>query len=354
MRILINQDRLKNRIILISILALVFLLGMNIDAFAKKKINWAKVNPMLKGAVSVGMSENPDDETECLLCHKDYIKAFGKTKHAKVYIAKHGKDKVGSSCEICHGPMSKHLEETGINKKSQETLGKDFKAKYVVSFKKISPKAKNAICLQCHKKSTLLGWKGSAHEMMDVSCDSCHYVSQRKSKGKLPMNQGSNKVKKKLLINEDPKKSCFQCHREKRAKLLRTSHMPMREGKMDCGSCHNAHGGFGPSLLKQSTTNETCNICHQEKRGPLIWEHAPVREDCSICHDSHGSNFRPLLKQKLPFLCQQCHMDVFHVSDLFDRRALNSRDSHIAGKSCLNCHSLIHGSNHPSGSRFQR
>jgi DmsE family decaheme c-type cytochrome len=339
MRYFLSQFRLNDRKILISILALVFLLGMNIDAFAKKKINWAKVNPMLKGAVSIGMSENPDDETECLLCHKDYIKSFGKTKHAKIFVARFGQ-KLAQSCETCHGPMSKHLEETGINKSSQKVLGKDFKAKYVVSFKKISPKAKNAICLQCHEKSTLMGWKGSAHEMMDVSCNSCHYVSQRKGK--------------KLLISEDPKKGCFQCHREKRAKLLRTSHMPMREGKMDCGSCHNAHGGLGPSLLKRSTTNETCNICHQDKRGPLIWEHAPVREDCSNCHDSHGSNFRPLLKQKLPFLCQQCHMDVFHVSDLFDRRALNSRDPHVAGKSCLNCHSLIHGSNHPSGSRFQR
>ncbi len=336
----LNPFILKNRKIAISICVAVFVLGIAMDAFAEKQIKWEKVNPLLKGAVSIGMSDNLDDETECLLCHKDYIKSFGKTKHAKVLVSRFGK-KLGQTCEKCHGPMSKHLEETGINKNSQKTLGKVFKAKYVVSFKKISPKAKNAICLQCHEKSTLMGWKGSAHEMMDVSCDSCHYVSKRKGK-------------RKLLINEDPKKGCFQCHREKRAKLLRTSHMPMREGKMDCGSCHNAHGGAGPSLLKRSTTNETCNICHQDKRGPLIWEHAPVREDCSICHDSHGSNFRPLLKQKAPFLCQQCHMDVFHVSSLYDRGSLNSRDTHIAGKSCLNCHSLIHGSNHPSGARFQR
>ncbi len=340
MRFFLKQSSLENRRILAFILTF-FLLGITSVAFAEKKIKWEKVNPLIKEAVSVGMSKNPDDETECLLCHKDYIKAFGKTKHAKVFTTRQGKDKLGSYCEICHGPMSKHLEETGINKKSQKTLGKNFKAKYVVSFKKVSPKAKNAICLQCHEKSTLMGWKGSAHEMMDVSCNSCHYVSQRKGK-------------RKLLINEDPKKGCFQCHREKRAKLMRTSHMPMREGKMDCASCHNAHGGSGPSLLKRSTTNETCNICHQDKRGPLIWEHAPVREDCSICHDSHGSNFRPLLKQKVPFLCQQCHMDGFHVGDLYDRRALNNRDPHIAGKACLNCHSLIHGSNHPSGARFQR
>lgn len=184
-------------------------------------------------------------------------------------------------------------------------------------------------------------WRGSAHEMSGVSCTNCHYVMKKKSK-------------RFLFANKDVKKVCFQCHRDKRARIMRSSHMPLREGKMGCADCHNPHGGIGPSLLKQASVNETCYMCHQEKRGPLIWEHSPVRENCSICHDPHGSNFKPLLKRKPPYLCQQCHMDAFHPSSLYDGADLAGRNRDLIGKACLNCHSQIHGSNHPSGARFQR
>ncbi len=341
MRYFLSQAVLKNRKILVSVLALIFVLGIAIDAFAGKKVKWSAINPLLKGAISVGNSSMEDDETECFLCHKDYIKSFGKTKHAKAYIAKHGDNKVGSSCETCHGPMSLHLKEVGITGASIPDPGIKIEAKHVVSFKKISPIAKNAICLQCHEKNSVLQWQGSAHRDSGISCDNCHYVTQRKGK-------------RGLLIKEDPKKVCFQCHREQKSKLYKISRKPLREGKQDCSGCHNPHGSFGPSLLKKATVNETCYMCHREKRGPLIWEHAPVRENCSTCHDPHGSNFLGMLKQKAPFLCQQCHMDVFHSSSLYEGNSLNSADVRMIGKSCLNCHSLIHGSNHPSGARFQR
>jgi DmsE family decaheme c-type cytochrome len=127
---------------------------------------------------------------------------------------------------------------------------------------------------------------------------------------------------------------------------------------MSCASCHNPHGSLAPNLLIKASLNETCYICHQEKRGPMLWEHAPVREDCSICHDSHGSNHLSMLKLKPPYLCQTCHSNVFHPSTLFDATELpggaGTAQRDILGKACLNCHSRIHGSNHPSGTRFTR
>jgi DmsE family decaheme c-type cytochrome len=137
---------------------------------------------------------------------------------------------------------------------------------------------------------------------------------------------------------------------------MRSSHMPLREGKMDCASCHNPHGGPGPSLLKTPSVNETCYSCHAEKRGPLLWEHTPVREKCTYCHDSHGSNHDNLLKRRVPYLCQTCHSMVFHPSSLYDRGGLppGGAAQQMLGKGCLNCHSLVHGSNHPSGARFTR
>lgn len=237
-------------------------------------------------------------------------------------------------------PAGKAPEDQTVRKKGCRRF-KKIKPRFLFSFKRASPRQKNQVCLQCHEtRERVMAWQGSSHEMTGLSCDRCHFISKQRSR-------------KNLLRNKDPKKVCFQCHREKRSKMMRTSHMPIREGKIDCSSCHNPHGSDGPSLLNQSSVNLTCFTCHQEKRGPFIWEHIPVRENCSNCHDPHGSNFRPLLKHKLPFLCQQCHMQVFHPGDIYDKRKLGAT-SRLGGKSCINCHSNIHGSTHPSGDKFQR
>jgi len=134
--------------------------------------------------------------------------------------------------------------------------------------------------------------------------------------------------------------------------------MPVREGKMTCSSCHNVHGSSNVRLLKAGTTiDEACVSCHAEKRGPFIWEHAPVRKDCLNCHTPHGSSHESLLVVARPFLCQQCHANVSHPASLLTRSNLPQGivpDERAVNRGCSNCHSQIHGSNHPSGARFTR
>ena len=86
------------------------------------------------------------------------------------------------------------------------------------------------------------------------------------------------------------------------------------------------------------------------------WEHAPVAEDCSLCHESHGSVNDRLLTARGPALCQQCHSAAFHPSVAFGADSIgNARTGqNMVGKNCLNCHSQVHGSNHPSGARLTR
>lgn len=117
---------------------------------------------------------------------------------------------------------------------------------------------------------------------------------------------------------------------------------------MDCASCHNVHGAT-PALLTKNTVNDTCFTCHTDKRGPFVWEHAPARENCANCHTPHGSNQRSLLTGKDSFLCLSCHSYGGHIN-----LPRYNRTSNPYGNGCVNCHTSVHGSNHPSGAKLTR
>ena len=94
----------------------------------------------------------------------------------------------------------------------------------------------------------------------------------------------------------------------------RTSTHPVRFGLMGCSDCHSPHGSTTVAMLNKPTLNQTCFSCHADKRGPMLWEHAPVAEDCSLCHTAHGSVRSALLNKSPPLLCQQCHTVADHPS----------------------------------------
>src|SRR5438105_528988 len=83
--------------------------------------------------------------------------------------------------------------------------------------------------IACHDKGDRVNWQGSTHESRDVACTNCHTVMTNVS----PRGQ---------LKTANEIDTCYQCHKNKRAEISRSSHMPVREGKMTCTSCHNPHG----------------------------------------------------------------------------------------------------------------
>lgn len=289
-----------------------------LDRAEAKEVDWANINPDLEGATFV------KDSKECLRCHKDYMATYEKTVHGRIFQQGARNEMEALDCENCHGPMSKHLDAPRN------------KPPFAVSFKTIDNKHKNMICEQCHKGGMQIGWKGSPHQRNGVACVSCHYVMERRSDDS-------------LFVAENASAACFRCHLDKKGQTLKSAHMPVREGKMGCESCHNPHGSGNPKMLKAGSINDTCYSCHAEKRGPFVWEHAPVRESCSNCHDPHGSNNPGMLTAKGPFLCTNCHQYGGHVN-----MPRYNRASAPYGQGCINCHSRVHGSNHPSGAKFTR
>jgi DmsE family decaheme c-type cytochrome len=116
------------------------------------------------------------------------------------------------------------------------------------------------------------------------------------------------------------------------------------------------HGSTNVRLLRKGDSiAEMCTSCHGDKRGPFLFEHAPSRDGCVTCHDPHGSINERMLVTKLPILCQRCHAAARHPSTIYDQGAFDASGSvRVYARSCVTCHSAIHGSNHPSGQRFIR
>jgi DmsE family decaheme c-type cytochrome len=267
------------------------------------------------------------DDT-CVACHDNEGKHLSATLHGKAQNARTPAANPNQSCETCHGPGKEHSETGDIAK--------------IRVFTTMAPRAASEVCAGCHNRATHAMWKGSMHDARNLSCVTCHSVHSPK---------GEKAQLKTATITE----TCVTCHRTEVSKLQRFGHMPAREGKLECTSCHNPHGSTNVRLLKVGNwVNETCVSCHTEKRGPFLWDHAPVREACSTCHDPHGSNNERMLVAKLPMLCQRCHIGTRHPSTIYDGAALTARSNRLIGRGCVNCHAQIHGSNSPAGNAFLR
>ncbi len=306
---------------------------------------WADGDPMANAKL-VG-------EKRCGGCHDTEKTLFGHTQHAKVFRENPHNATEKAVCEACHGPGSLHILDT---KDKTKIIG--FSKEWNTPIEK-----QTAQCLNCHSGGQRINWPGSIHEKSKLSCSDCHNPMSRFS---------TNGLMKKASITE----TCQTCHQQQRAEFRKKSHMPVPEGKMTCEDCHNPHGSTTKRLLKADSVNELCYSCHAEKRGPFLWEHAPVRENCLNCHNAHGSNNDKLLSQTRPMLCQTCHSGDTDMGQALMGAALlannpgknmsntattnavgapiNGFNHRLAGRSCQNCHTTIHGSNSPSGARFQR
>ena len=287
-------------------------------------------------AAAPGAQSGSWNASDCKTCHE---KAAGPSfEHTKHYA-------LAQSCATCHEHVAEHFASQTAGSKGP-----------IPTLKNKTPQQINETCLSCHEKANQASYLSGMHARRNVACTSCHsihsFVSDRSQ-----------------LKTRTESEACFACHKSERAKTLRTSHHPVREGKMSCASCHNPHEGVRPKMMKADSVNEVCYTCHAEKRGPFLFEHAPVREDCITCHEPHGSNHNRMLAQKAPNLCWNCHLTGsghFGSGDLYSTEkgvpvapagapsgypTVNSR---FIERACRTCHVKIHGTNHPSGAYFVR
>jgi predicted CXXCH cytochrome family protein len=221
---------------------------------------------------------------ECEQCHDKIYRDFVTADHAHLIAA--GTNAINAGCESCHGPCSIHSESGG-----------DVKPPY--SFSAGRPQA--------------------------------------------------NSFGARLATEPDraTETVCFQCHADVRGQFSLPSHHPVPEGNLSCTDCHSPHSGDihaggGTSLLSE---NDSCLRCHQNQRGPYVFEHEALREGCTTCHTPHGSVNAKLLTVRDANLCLKCHFQqqttggVILIGGSDHTLRLTEGTCWTAG-----CHEAVHGS----------
>jgi DmsE family decaheme c-type cytochrome len=272
----------------------------------------------------IGYAAGDEEVKACRSCHAVIADQSVATKHGQAAVH-HESDM--EPCSTCH-------KETAAHPKFPHSITNPAKLK---------PEIATELCLRCHRRDrSEQEWQGSAHQAAGLSCLSCHSEHTR--------SEASLRVTRATQLE-----TCGACHKTERdAMRLRSTHLIRDEHgreRVQCSSCHNPHGSSGEKLLVTSNSNALCFNCHQEKRGPFLWEHAPVQEACSNCHLSHGSRQDRLLTLRMPLLCVSCHVQQRHQV-VPGQIGPGNTNIMLLNRSCTNCHSAIHGSNHPSGAVF--
>jgi predicted CXXCH cytochrome family protein len=210
----------------------------------------------------------------------------------------------------------------------------------------------NVACVDCHANYTRV-FPGSPHARLYVAsakmpgssgCESCHgagskHVAIGGGRGKFIINPG-----------REPE-ACFACHLEIHAEFNLPQHHPVREGKMNCVQCHDAHGFdiMKPAGgLAMARLNEQCASCHRDQSRRFVFEHEALREGCTACHQPHGSINSKLLVQADANLCLRCHAQIQKPGvrgEIFIGKVNHTRS--LSRGSCWTstCHTAVHGSN---------
>lgn len=142
------------------------------------------------------------------------------------------------SCERCHGPSEKHLQ----NPSKQNILQPA----------KLPPRARDSICEQCHLEGeTRILSPGKSwadfHPGDNLDQTITSYVFQQNGHRVKPVNQVEQLAQSQCAVQS--------------------------KGKLWCGSCHNPHG--------ETAIEAVCTSCHATISKA---SHSPQKRECTSCH----------------------------------------------------------------------
>jgi DmsE family decaheme c-type cytochrome len=293
-------------------------------------------------APSLNAQTAPPGPEVCQGCHADHVESYLNSKHGQMGNLKGPANHGG--CVVCHAQAAEHVAAGGGRGAGGMTSPRS---------KSLGADARSQICLNCHADNRHLAfWESGRHKKNDVACSDCHVLHEMKTS---TLRKDNPSITPFVTTSRQLQyETCTACHKQIRSQLLKPSHHPILEGKLNCTSCHNPHGALSPAMVKEESVNQLCTSCHADKRGPFMQEHPPVEENCLACHTSHGSIHNKLLSERVPNICQDCHDAARHPGTFysgnqgFGSSASGAPNTRLVARACLNCHTTIHGSNAPA------
>jgi DmsE family decaheme c-type cytochrome len=306
-----------------------------------KKLRGAFALSILLGLLASPWARAQDDAAAvaqttrlCNACHLDHFESMNAGPHGTLE-KDAWRERTGEplGCLNCHAGVREHIEAGGGR------VG-------VFAFRAESALEQATVCLGCHR-DTHPKFDRSPHALAGMTCTTCH--RQHGDPGATVLLRDPQ-VPPDLEGLGARTRICFDCHGAQFGEFALNERHRMREGVLECVSCHDPHAPASRSLLG-GFKQQACIECHVDKGGPFVFEHPASRvEGCTACHSPHGSPNRHLLaNQRVAELCLSCHAAVpqFHTGFSPAGPSRFGLDTQ-----CTNCHSAIHGSNfHP---RFLR
>ncbi|HEU4382186.1 MAG TPA: cytochrome c3 family protein [Anaeromyxobacteraceae bacterium] len=235
----------------------------------------------------------------CTGCHKTDKPIFAK-QHVGYGVAKsdctschapHGSKNRGMLADTVHAPVAK-----GMCNQCHEPAGTPGQLK---------TKAVGVqLCRGCHnQKVNAILDKGRVHVpvLEGIACLNCH--APHASSGKGLLRGGTLSV-------------CGKCHGDtlRRQERSPSKHQPIEIG--DCTSCHDPHSGNASLLFVGANVVDMCGSCHDwlKHSSHPMGEKAKdqrnrnLRLDCLSCHRAHGTEFKKmLLNATQSEMCVKCH-----------------------------------------------
>ena len=341
--------RIRLKLLVLIVVTAILLAGITY-ASSQKQAGSAAPSPVAWKPVGTGNPADYAGAATCQECHKQVSTQFSKTPHAS---GSHSQSTYAAGCEGCHGPGKKHVEGMKAAQGDDDKI--EAAMKLIYAFRG-SAAQNSERCLGCHQTShDQASFDRSEHKLRGVDCQTCHaphltgigtakpdasFRTQAQIFMPIRPSEEARWLKSGLLRKSQPD-LCYQCHKTAEAQFALPSHHRVPEGLMKCTDCHNSHGTRNQVMLRD-TNWEVCVKCHTEKRGPFVFEHAPVKaEGCASCHSPHGTiNRMLLLRREGRFLCLQCHVNPQAPNVPHGRLSFATRGE------CVRCHSSVHGSNH--------
>ncbi|HSN68323.1 MAG TPA: cytochrome c3 family protein, partial [Thermoanaerobaculia bacterium] len=214
----------------------------------------------------------------CAECHDAEVAAILRGPHASI------SRRDAAFCTACHGDPGAHLESAS----AEDIRGGDELAKW-------SGERQAAACVQCHARE-FPAWRQAAH-LDEGLCWSCHASeATHGEEARVPPLAGRRAVFDR----------CTSCHRDVALESRMAYHHPMESGVIGCTSCHDIHGR-SVQTATQGVADQTCLGCHEEQKGPFLFEHSAMEQGCSNCHAPHGSPHRGQLRTAGSGTCVGCH-----------------------------------------------